>query len=85
MRLSPRHSRHIIFDKLALIYALPIQFIIWILYPFVWVLSKIGVGFTRMVTNVEDNKSTVDEAEIRTAIDRGEVEGMWKEEEAEMI
>ena len=72
-------------EKVALSYAIPIQLIIWILYPFVWVLSRIGVGFTRMVTDVDEHRMTVDEAEIRTAIDVGEAEGVWKDTEAEMI
>ena len=43
------------------------------------------MGFTRWVTDVDDEKKMVDEAEIRTAIDVGEAEGVWKEDEAEMI
>jgi putative hemolysin len=73
------------YEKVALAYALPVRTVIWILYPFVWLLSRIGVGFTRWVTDVDDEKKTVDEAEIRTAIDVGEAEGVWKEDEADMI
>ncbi len=72
-------------EKVALVYAVPVKVIIWILYPFVWLLSKIGVGFTRWVTDGDADKATVDEAEIRTAIDVGEAEGVWKEAEADMI
>jgi putative hemolysin len=72
-------------EKLALAYTIPVQLLIWILYPFVWVLNKIGAGFTRMVTDVGEARLTVDEAEIRTAIDVGEAEGVWKEAEADMI
>lgn len=72
-------------EKLALAYTIPVQLLIWILYPFVWVLNKIGAGFTRIVTDSNDTKVTVDEAEIRTAIDVGEAEGVWKETEADMI
>lgn len=78
--ISSHHS-----EKLALAYTIPIQLIIWILYPFVWVLNKIGAGFTRMVTAADVIKPTVDEAEIRTAIDVGEAEGVWKDTEADMI
>jgi len=62
-----------------------VQLLIWILYPIVWVLNKIGAGFTRMVTDAGEARLTVDEAEIRTAIDVGEAEGVWKETEADMI
>ncbi len=72
-------------EKMALAYSIPVQLLIWILYPFVWVLNKIGAGFTRMVTDTGEARMTVDEAEIRTAIDVGEAEGVWKETEADMI
>jgi putative hemolysin len=72
-------------ERLALAYAIPVQLLIWVLYPFVWVLNKIGAGFTRMVTDTGEIKPTVDEAEIRTAIDVGEAEGVWKDTEADMI
>lgn len=72
-------------EKIALAYAVPVQLVIWILYPLVWVLNKIGAGFSRMVTDTGEARLTVDEAEIRTAIDVGEAEGVWKETEADMI
>jgi len=72
-------------EKLALAYSIPVQLLIWVFYPFVWVLNKIGAGFTRMVTDAGVARMTVDEAEIRTAIDVGEAEGVWKETEADMI
>lgn len=72
-------------EKLALAYAIPIQLLIWVLYPFVWPLNKIGAGFTRMIRDTGEIRPTVDEAEIRTAIDVGEAEGVWKETEADMI
>ena len=72
-------------EKLALGYTIPVQLLIWVLYPFVWVLNKIGAGFTRMVTDNAEIRPTVDEAEIRTAIDVGEAEGVWKDTEADMI
>jgi len=56
-------------EKMALAYTIPVQLLIWILYPIVWVLNKIGAGFTRMVTDVGEARLTIDEAEIRTAID----------------
>jgi putative hemolysin len=72
-------------EKLALAYTIPVQLLIWILYPIVWPLNKIGAGFTRMVTTGVEIRPIVDEAEIRTAIDVGEAEGVWKETEADMI
>ena len=72
-------------EGVALTYAGPIELVIWVLYPFVWVLSRIGLGFTRMVAEAEENKKIVTEEEIRTAITVGEAEGVWEEEEAEML
>lgn len=72
-------------EGVALAYTGPIKLIIWILYPFVWVLNHIGLGFTRMVTEVEENKKVITEEEIRTAITVGEAEGVWEEDEAEML
>jgi putative hemolysin len=72
-------------ERVALLYTRPIGFIIWILYPFVYVLNRIGVGFTRMVAEPDQNQTVVSEEEIRTAITVGEAEGVWEEAEAEMI
>jgi putative hemolysin len=72
-------------ERVALLYTRPIGFILLIFYPFVLVLNRIGVGFTRMVAEPDENKTLVSEEEIRTAITVGEAEGVWEEAEAEMI
>ena len=72
-------------ERVALFYTRPIGFILWILFPFVHVLNRIGIGFTKMVAEPEENKTLVSEEEIRTAITVGEAEGVWEEAEAEMI
>jgi len=72
-------------ERMALAYSIPIQLLIWILYPFAWLLNKIGSGVTRSLSESDEGKLTVDEEEIRTAIDVGEAEGVWKETEADMI
>ncbi len=72
-------------ERLALLYTGPVQLIIWIFYPFVLILNRIGTGFTRMVAEVDENRKLVSEDEIRTAITVGEAEGVWEEAEAEMI
>jgi putative hemolysin len=72
-------------ETIALIYSGPVRLVIWILYPFVLVLNRIGISFTRMVAEVDENKKLVSEEEIRTAITVGEAEGVWEEAEAEMI
>lgn len=72
-------------EGVALAYTGSIELLIWILYPFVWALNHIGLGFTRMVTETEEDKKLVTEEEIRTAITVGEAEGVWEEDEAEML
>ena len=72
-------------ERVALTYTRPIELVIWILYPFVWVLNHIGLSFTRMVTETEEGKKLITEEEIRTAITVGEAEGVWEEDEAEML
>lgn len=72
-------------ERVALLYTRPIGFILWIFFPFVFVLNRIGVGFTKMVAEPDENKKLVSEEEIRTAITVGEAEGVWEEAEAEML
>ena len=78
--LAARHA-----EKLALIYARPIEVISVILYPFVFVLSRIGISMTKLVSDDLQVKPTTSEAEFRTAIDIGEEEGIVEESEAEML
>src|SRR4030043_1895444 len=72
-------------EKIALVYARPIEIISTVLYPFVYVLNHIGIRFTRMAADGSEPKPTISEAEFRTAITVGEAEGVWEEEEAEML
>jgi len=72
-------------EGVALAYTGSIELLIWILYPFVWVLNNIGLSFTKMVAETEEDKKLVTEEEIRTAITVGEAEGVWEEDEAEML
>jgi len=72
-------------ERLALFYTRPTELIIWILFPLVIVLTRIGLGVTKMVTETENGKKLVSEDEIRTAITVGEAEGVWEEAEAEML
>ncbi len=72
-------------EGVALAYTGSIELLIWVLYPFVWALNHIGLGFTRMVTETEEDKKLVTEEEIRTALTVGEAEGVWEEDEAEML
>ena len=78
--LAARYGEH-----LALTYAVPIQFISTVLYPFVYVLNHIGIRFTRLASDDTELRPTISQEEIRTAITVGEAEGVWEEHEAEML
>jgi len=78
--LAARHG-----EKIALAYARPIEIISTVLYPFVYVLNHIGIRFTRMAADGSEPRPTISEDEFRTAITVGEAEGVWEEEEAEML
>jgi magnesium and cobalt exporter, CNNM family len=78
--LAARHA-----EKLALIYARPIEFISVILYPVVFVLSHIGIRMTKLASDDSRLILTISEAEFRTAIEIGEEEGVLEEREAEML
>jgi putative hemolysin len=72
-------------ERVALLYARPIELISIVLYPFVYVLNRIGIRFTKMAREDTEPKPTISEEEFRTAITVGEAEGVWEEEEAEML
>ena len=70
-------------QKLSLFYITPITIFQWSLYPIVWILERIGLGFTRLM--VQENDKLVTEGEIRSAINVGEDEGVVQESEAKML
>ncbi len=72
-------------ERLALLYAGPIEVISFIFYPFVYVLNHIGIRFTRLAGEETALKPIVNEEELHTAIELGEEQGIWEEEEAEML
>jgi putative hemolysin len=78
--LAARHA-----EKLALIYARPIEIVSVILYPIVFVLSRIGIKMTELTRDNLEEKPTISEEEFHTAIDIGEEEGVVREKEAEML
>jgi putative hemolysin len=57
----------------------------WLFTPFVFVLSWIALGFTRLVGGTAVPKSLVSEEEIRIMISVGHKEGTVEESEAEML
>ena len=78
--LAARHS-----EKLSLLLVRPLELISWLFTPFVFVLSWIASGFTKIVGGTPVPRSLVSEEEIRTMISVGHKEGTVEEEEAEML
>ncbi len=72
-------------EKLTRAYARPIEWLAWLLTPFVWVLSWIASVFTRMVGGKTVPHSLASEDEIRAMITVGESEGAVEQSEAEML
>lgn len=77
--LAARHG-----EKIALSYARPMVAAMVILSPFVFILNRIGMGFTRM-SEQEEPRPTMSEDEFRTAITVGEREGVLEDTQAEMM
>ena len=72
-------------ERLSLAFARPIEILSWLFTPFVFVLSWIASGFTRMVGGTPVPRSLASEEEIRTMISVGHKEGTVEEAEAEML
>lgn len=72
-------------EALTRVYSRPIEWISWLLAPFVWVLSWIASGFTVIAGGKAVPRSLASEDEIRALISVGEKEGAVAESEAEML
>ena len=72
-------------ERMALVYAAPMQMLIWVLSPiasiFVWIADKLA----RLVGASPVKQVLVSEDEIRTAVSVGAEEGTLVEAEAEMV
>ncbi len=78
--IAVRHAQ-----RLSLAFANSIKVIEYCFYPFVLVLGRIGLGFSRMVAESAEARELVSEGEIRSAINVGEDEGVVEEDEAKML
>jgi len=78
--VATRHA-----EKLSLFLYRPLQVISWIFTPFVFALSWIGSGFTRIVGGTPVPRSIISDEEIRTMISVGREEGTVEEAEAKLL
>lgn len=72
-------------ERLSLVYARPLGLLLWLLTPFVLVLSWISSRFSKLVGGTPIPRSLVSAEEIRTMISVGHEEGTVKKSEAEML
>jgi len=72
-------------ERLALLAVRPLEVIAWLFTPFVFALSWIASGFTRMVGGIPITRSLANPEEILSMIELGEKEGTVEEAEAEML
>jgi len=78
--VATRHA-----ERLSLLLYRPLQVISWVFTPFVFALSRIGSGFTRIVGGTPVPQSIISDEEIRTMISVGREEGTVEEAEAKLL
>lgn len=72
-------------ERFALAFAGPVKFLSFLFTPFVFVLSLIASGFTKMFGGTPTSRLLASEAEIRTMISTVHKEGNIEESQAEML
>jgi len=72
-------------ERLALLFARPIQLVSWLLTPFVIALSWIASGFSKLAGGTPIPRSLASEEDIRTMISVGHQEGTVEEGQAELL
>jgi len=78
--MAAQHS-----EKIAFLFAGPVELFSWLFSPFVTALSWITSGITRLIGGTPLPRSLVSEEEIRTMISVGHKEGTVEKDEAEML
>ena len=72
-------------EKLALVFARPLEVVSWLFTPFVVALSWIASSFTKLVGGTPVRSSLISDEEIRTMISVGHKEGTVEEAEAKLL
>lgn len=72
-------------ERLATTFVRPLELVSWLFTPFVFVLSLIASGFTRLVGGTPVSRSIISDEEIRTMISVGHKEGTVEEHEAKLL
>ena len=84
--ISPKTLATIHAEKLALLYAGPIAFLMKILTPVIFIINKLAMGFLFLIgVKPSDADTQMTEEELLTIIDVSKEEGVIEDEEHEMI
>ncbi len=72
-------------ERLSIVFARPIEVLLWVFIPIVFLLTWMASGITRLVGGTPVSRFLVNEEEIRTMISVGHKEGTVEETEARML
>ena len=73
-------------EKIACIFAVPLKILRTVLYPVVWVFSKISLFAVWIVEKISKNPETgITEEDLRALIDVGQNEGTIEKDEGKML
>jgi len=71
-------------EQIAKFVAAPMRIVIWITYPFIWLLTQ-STGFVSKIFNIKPDQTHVTEEEIKAMINEGAEQGTLEETEQEII
>lgn len=84
--ITPKTLATIYSEKMALIYAPVIYYLMIVLTPVIFIINKLSLGFLRLLRVDPNSKNdTMTENELRTIVDVSHEEGVIESEEREMI
>jgi len=73
-------------DRFSLFIAFPVQIMIFLLYPFSWILIKVSNFAGKLLgINLESQKEFITQDQICLLVEEGEEQGVFEEQEKEMI
>lgn len=83
--IVPKTWANINADKIVLLYAPIIRFLMVILTPVIFIVDKIATGILKLFRIDSSKKTTMTESELRSYVDVSHEDGVIEEEEREMI
>lgn len=84
--ISPKTLATIHAEKLALLYAPVIYYLMIVLTPIIFIINKLSLGFLKILrVDPNDKNNTMTENELRTIVDVSHEDGVIESEERQMI